>query len=55
MGSEGPGKGLPGSVAEQRLRQVPGEVVGSKLGEGRHTRPRLFCRSPWRHRTGRKL
>lgn len=48
VGSQGPGKGLPGSVAEQRLWQVPGEVVGSKLREGRHTRPCLFCRSPWR-------
>lgn len=51
---EGPGKGLPGSVAEQRLWQVPGEVVGSKLREGHHTRPRLFGRSPWEHRTGKK-
>lgn len=37
---------LPGGVAEQRLWQVPGKVVGSKLGDGHHTRPRLFCRCP---------
>lgn len=48
MGNQGPGKGLPGSMVEQRLWQVPGEVVGSKLREGRYTRPCLFCRSPWR-------
>lgn len=55
MGSQGPGKGLPGSMVEQRLWQVPGEVVGSKLREGRYTRPCLFCRSPWRIGTVRSL
>lgn len=42
--------GLPGSVAEERLGKVPGEVVGSELRQGRHARPRLFSRSPWGER-----
>lgn len=40
-------EGLPGNVAEERLGEVPGEVVGSELGQGHHTGPRLFRGGPW--------
>lgn len=39
--------GLPGSVADERLGEVPGEIVGSELRQGHHTGPCLFRRGPW--------
>lgn len=47
------GAGLPGGVAEERLRKVCGEVVGAEFGESGHAGPRLFCRRTWREEMGR--
>lgn len=44
--------GLPGSVADERLGEVPGEAVGVELRQGRHSGPRLFCRGPWGDKRG---
>lgn len=40
-------EGLPGSMTDERLGQVLGEVVRSELGQGHHTRPCLVCGGPW--------
>lgn len=37
---------LPGNVADERLGEVPGEVVGTELRLAHHSGPRLFCRGP---------
>lgn len=46
-------EGLPGSMADERLGEVPGEVVGSELAQGHHPRPRVFGRGPWRDEKAR--
>lgn len=37
---------LPGNVADERLGQVPGEVVGTELRLACYSGPGIFCRGP---------
>lgn len=58
VGQPGPQAGeawggrLPGSVADERLGEVPGEVIGTELRQGHHARPCLFYRGPWGDKRG---